>query len=256
MLYINKTVRDRIIASVLIILFFSCNRLSAQDTDATSVHDTVGQGLSCTFEDSLSEFFFYVQEGYYKSHLMYCDDLKKMIRYGERMFPYLYQRVLENIDDFKVEHNKLEMQIFYKDTFLASYNHSFNPQEFSTYIFLRNFVILFDKEDFVITDSNIYNDYLTIKQSIAIDLHEHNGCEFEMQMVSSFGEEDSMTNIYPLMVVFVYDSSGLHPHPLFDDNEDWYISGKYKQTVIQMATFLCSKYNAEKIIFSVPVMRC
>lgn len=257
MLYTNKNVRGRIIAPVLILLFISCNRLSAQDANNTTfVHDAMEQGVSNTFEDTLFEFFFYVQEGYYKSHLMYCDDLKKMIQYGERAFPHLYQRVLGNIDDFKEEHDKFELRIFHKDTFLASYNHPFNPQEFSTYIFLRNFVTLFDKDDFAITDSNIYNDYHSLKQSIAIKLHEHSGCEFEVQMVSSFDEEDSMTHMYPLMVVFVYDSSGLHLHPLFDDYEDWNIPEEYKQIVIQMATFLCSKYKAAKIIFSAPAMRC
>jgi hypothetical protein len=77
-----------------------------------------------------------------------------------------------------------------------------------------------------------------------------------MQKVSSFEEEDTVTNMYPLTVVFVYDSSGLHLHPLFDDYEDLCISEKFKQMVVQMAASLCSKYKAEKIIFSVPVMRC
>ncbi len=256
MLHINKIVRGRIIASVLILLFVSCNRLSAQDANTTSVHEAMEQGAPSTYEDSLFEFFFYVQERYYSGHLMYCNDLKKMIQYGERMFPYLYQRVLENIDDFKEEHNKLELQIFYKDTFLASYNHPLDPKEYSTYIFLRNFVTLFDEDDFSVTDSNIYNDYLSLRRSITIKLHEQSGCEVEMQKVSSFEEEDTVTNMYPLTVVFVYDSSGLHLHPLFDDYEDLCISEKFKQMVVQMAASLCSKYKAEKIIFSVPVMRC
>ena len=261
MLYINKTVRCCIAASIILLLFVSYNRLFAQDTNAISVYEVTEQRLSRTiedslFEDSLFEFFFYVQEGYYGSHLMFSNDLKKMIQYGEIMFPYLYQRVLENINEFKEEHNKFEIQIFYKDSFLASYNHSFNPREFSTYIFLLNFVRLFDKDDFVVTDSNIYNEYRSLKQSITIKLQEHSGCEFEMQKVSSIDEEDSVTSMYPLMAVFLYDSSGLHLHPLFNDYEDWDISGEYKQMVIQMAAFLCSKYKAEKIIFSAPVMRC
>ena len=256
MLYINKTVRGHIIASILIVLFVSCNRLYAQDTDAISLNEVTEHGLSRTIEDSLFEFFFYVQEGYYGNHLMFSNDLKKMIQYGELVFPQLYQRVLENINDFKEEHDKFEIQIFYKDTFLASYNHPFNLQEFSTYVLLRNFVVLFDKDDFIVTDSNIYNDYLSFRQSITIKLHEHSGCDFEMQMVSSIDEEDSVTHMYPLIVIFVYDSRGLHLHPLFDNYEDRYISEKYKQMVIQMASFLCSKYKAEKIIFSAPLMRC
>ena len=77
MLYINKTVRGHIIASILIVLFVSCNRLYAQDTNAISLNEVTEHGLSRTIEDSLFEFFFYVQEGYYGNHLMFSNDLKK-----------------------------------------------------------------------------------------------------------------------------------------------------------------------------------
>ena len=235
-------------------LFAVCNGLSAQDTNTCSVFDDIEQVQYHDIEDSLYEFFFYAQEGYFGSHLMYCNDLKRIIQYGESQFPCLYQRIMDNLEDFKIEYDKFEIRIFYKDTFLASYKHSFDSQKFSTYIFLRNFVILLDKDDFVVTDSNIYGDYVSLKQNIAIKLHEHNGYEFVMQKVSSIDEKEPEMNLYPLMVIFVYDSSGLQPHPLFDDYDEMYISGEYKQQVVQMADYLCSKYKAGENFFSIPIL--
>lgn len=255
--YINNTRNVYAIASVFMLFCFAFLGVSAQTIDTDLEHDGVwyiqdNHDIS-EDDDSLFDFFFYMQESYFGSHLMYGNDLRKMLKYGETIFPNTYQWVLENINDFKVENDNYRLNVFHKDSLLSSFNHDFNPQDFSTYIFLRNFVRLFDKDDLVIQDSNIKGDYESIKRKIDTELCLQGGYEYAMQKVIA-DTGSHVVKTYPLIMVFIYEDSVLRPHPLFADYEEQYHSGEYEQRVVSMAASLCSKYKAEKIIFSVPVI--
>ena len=163
--------RCRVVVISLILLGATCDKTYAQNTITLHVQDSIEQlhqnNSFSSMEDGLLEFFFYVQEAYYGSHYMYCDDFEKLIRYGETIAPSLYHRIMENITDFKIESDILNMRIFYKDDTLVSFHKQpIEPIEFCTSAHLRNYVRLFDEHDLVIQETNVYKDYITVSDIV------------------------------------------------------------------------------------------
>ena len=243
------------IVLLLILLCVTSDYACAQDT--MLVQDNmryVQNGKASYFvEDSLELFLLEVQESYFYNHLMYCDDLEKIIHLGETISPYWDHWVLENKTSFKIECDSLNIRFYYNDTLFTLYEHTINLQEFSTYLHLWRFIRLFDEKDFVIPDTNIYEEYALQRREMLIKLRDQYRYDTEMQAFP-FDTEEYQKKKYPIPILLVYDNRGLHLHPLFGEYEQ-YICGEFRRQLEQLAISLCSKYKAKQVIFSAPVMK-
>lgn len=229
---------------------------NAQDKDTIClqknvVHNWQDESLNDEIDDML-KFFFYAQESYFSSHFTYSNDLETILRYGEIISPILSHQIMDSITRFRVESKIIEMSIFYNNDTLVTYKRDFNCQDFCSNAQLRNYVRAFDDKDMVIYDTNIFMEYFAQKQDLLVKLHEKYGFDVEM-VILPVDECDIYGRESPLTVLFVYDSSGLIVHPIFDECK-YHIENEYKQYLAQMADLLCSKYNASKIIFTSQIM--
>lgn len=248
-----------IIVFSLILSVAPCSKVCAHDTNTTYIQNNteyVSRGGDFSdLEENLVEFFFYVLESYFNSHLMYSHDLRSVIHYGETLSSYWYRWILDNITSFKIESDRFTVRIFYKnDTLLSLYKDSVEVRAIvETDTRLNNFIRLFDKNDVVIQDTNIIEDYVSQMRDILIRLHEQKGYELSMQMLP-LDTKESEQKEYPIKAVLVYDNGALHLHPSFVD-PGRHFDEEYKQHLARLSSALCSKYNAAKIIFTVPVLQ-
>lgn len=245
---------------IVFLLFIFCvtsDYVCAQDTNTMHIQDNMGyvQNGKAPYlvEDSLELFLLEVQESYFYNHLMYCDDLEKITHLGETISPYWAHWVSENKTSFKIECDSFNIRLFYNDTLFVLYKHPVNLQEFSSYLHLWRFIRLFDEKDFVIPDTNIYEEYALQRREMLINLRDYYGYDIKMQALP-FDTEKSQKGTYPIPILLIFDSGGLRPHPLFGEFEQ-YIDGEFRQQLVQLATSLCSKYKAKQVIFSTPVMK-
>ncbi len=240
----------------IIIAVLISNNVDAQDTGTVYSQKNVGyrQPINSLFNDTedLLGFFFYVQESYFSSHFVYSNDFETMLRYGKSLSPILYNQIMDCVTSFRVECDNLEMSIFYNNDTLVAFKRNVNYQDFCRKAQLRNFVRLFDDSDLVIDDTNIFMEYSAQKRDLLIILHEKYGYDVDMVMLP-LCESDIEKKEYPLTILFVYDSSGLIVHPLYNEYK-FHIDNDFKRHLAQMADSLCSKYNATKIIFSSQIM--
>ena len=192
------------------------------------------------------------------AHWMYCDDLEHMMNYtdAESMSYSTYHWVLENKNNIRIESNLNEISFFFNDTIFISFKKPFEPQYWMTDAHLRSFVCLFDGNDFRIGDVRKYNKYYSKqKRKMLIKLHEEYGYDVEMQKLYDYDGEirEELKNEGPVTVLFIYDSDGLRLHPQFAGYEEK-IDDEYRQRITQLATSLCSKFKAKKVIFSSQIM--
>lgn len=247
------------VAVALFMLCITSNKALAQDTatNATTEQLQNKDSISVLY-DKLESFLFYVTESYYMAHWMYCDDLEHMMNYtdAESMSYSTYHWVLENKNNIRIESNLNEISFFFNDTIFISFKKPFEPQYWMTDAHLRSFVCLFDGNDFRIGDVRKYNKYYSKqKRKMLIKLHEKYGYDVEMQKLYDYDGEirEELKNEGPVTVLFIYDSEGLRLHPQFAGYEEK-IDNEYKQRITQLATSLCSKYKAKKVILSSQIM--
>lgn len=241
------------IALFLVFLLASNEIVCAQKTSTSPIQDSTDSMDISIVEDPLELFFLEVQEFYFDNRLVYCDNLEKIIHHGKKISPYWSDWVMKNKARFKVECDNLDVSIFYNDTLFASYKYPFNLHTFSTYMLLSKFVKLFDENDFVVLGTNAYEEYAVQKRNLISKLQEQYGYEIRKQK-NYYDREEPTGKEYPILILFVFDNSGLRLHPLFADFEQ-YIDGEYKQQLVLLASQFCSKYNAKKMIFPFPVMQ-
>lgn len=252
-------VQDKILPTVVTCIFFMGFiqvNANAQDNDTICLQKNVGHNLqSKSLNDEIDDmlmFFFYAQEAYFSSHFTYSNDLETILRYGENISPILYHQIMDSITHFRVESGIIEMRLFYNNDTLVTYKQNINCHDFSSVGKLRHYVRVFDDKDLAIHDTNIFTEYFAQKQDLFVNLHEKYG--FDVVMVTLPVDEcDIDVREYPLTMLFVYDSSELIVHPIFDECK-YHISNEYKQHLAQMADLLCLKYNASKIIFTAQIM--
>lgn len=249
-----------IIAFTLFMLCITSKKAFAQDTVTIDGSEQIQDIDSIPdFYDKLETFFFYVTESYYTGHWMYCDDLEHMMNYcnAESMSYSTYHWVLENKNNIRIESGLNEISLFLNDTIFISCKKPFDPQYWMTDAHLRSFVCLFNGNDFLIEDegNKIYKYYSKLKQEMLLKLHEEYGYDVEMQKLYDYDGEirEELKNEGPVTVLFIYDSEGLRLHPQFAGYEEK-IDNEYKQRITQLATSLCSKYKAKKVILSSQIM--
>ena len=236
----------------LTLMGVACDKVYAQETNALHIHDSMSDNDSSFVEDPLELFLLDVQESYFDDHLMYCNDLGKIVLWGEKISPFWSHWVADNLDCIKIKSDSSIVRLYCADTLFALYEHPINLQTFSGHLYFWRFVRLFDKNDFVVPDTNIYMDYASYRRDMLINMRDQYG--YKMEMLEFVIDSECLERkSYPELLLFVYDGGELRLHPVSVGKEQ-YLDDVYKQQLLQMAASLCSKYKAEKMIFSVPLL--
>lgn len=197
--------------------------------------------------EGLSQFFFYVQESYFAGHLMYCGNIENVICYGKSISPYFYHWVLENEKRLNIECDGYSVVIFLdKDTIISLHKDVDNLRaSVNTELGLWRLINLYDKNDVVIEDTSIYTKYYNLRQSVIVELHECHGYEMEMQTAAESEK--------PVMLILIFDHGELNLHPL-SNTPQHHISSEYLHQLEQLASSVCQKYNASKMLFTAPML--
>ena len=236
----------------LTLMGVACDKVYAQETNALHIHDSMSDNDSSFVEDPLELFLLDVQESYFDDHLMYCNDLGKIVLWGEKISPFWSHWVADNLDCIKIKSDSSIVRLYCADTLFALYEHPINLQTFSGHLYFWRFVRLFDKNDFVVPDTNIYMDYASYRRDMLINMRDQYG--YKMEMLEFVIDSECLERkSYPELLLFVYDGGELRLHPVSVGKEQ-YLDDVYKKQLLQMAASLCSKYKAEKMVFSAPFL--
>ena len=178
---------------------------------------------------------------------MYCGNIENVICYGKSISSYFYHWILENEKRLKIECDGYSVVIFLdKDTIISLYKDVDNLQaSVNTGLGLWHLINLFDKNDVVIEDTSIHTEYFHLRQSVIVELHESHGYEMEMQIDAESAK--------PVMLIFIFDHGELHLHPLSNIPQHP-INSEYLHQLEQLASSVCKKNNASKMLFTAPML--
>ena len=234
---------------MLLLLSVADKEICAQEIHPSGTQNKleITENSDSILYEGLAQYFFFVQESYFAGHLMYCGNIENVISYGKNSSSYFYHWILENEKRLKIECDGYSVVIFCdKDTIISLYKDVGNLRaSVNSELGLWHLINLFDENDVVIEDTSIYTKFFHLRQSVIVELQECHGYEMEMQTASESAK--------PVMLIFIFDHGELHLHPL-SNIPQYPINSDYLHQLEQLASSVCKKNNASKMLFTAPML--